>query len=525
MASGSKRIGITTLERAASTDILRMQRFLDAQVAESMRWLLAASMGEGANSSVGSTTTDPLGGVILNGLWARPEVGTVNLFIEPGMAGLVNPDASPNADDSPFKLVLSAGQQTAGALTLTPGGGGTRIDVIEMRRVETVIETTSRDIFNPTTGVFAPALVNKVVQDVLEFRIRLGTPGAGWPGTASGWLPLAVASVPNTATTWNDVTVWDVRPLVGDRVRGPAQTSQTFPIRGRHWWSIEAENVASSFKLSGVCESSYAGWLMGGEIGPSNSGLTDGELTLDGSDVQEPGFVAVADRPVYLYALAPFGLPRWAKYSPSSSGSRVPMSFRGIPVFSMKAPGGHNGVPGSAVSLPTVLGFSASTQLGVALLATNWSASSQLAHAHGIGDGWTHVGKVIGDRDGIVLVPSAGAGTSNATYELEDGVTHPVGATALRVRLQTTFGTPITAPATSTRFVTVGKADATVLWNKHMRSPISGDFFEEVEVPLVAPGALPDGDPVVRPLVYNTAGAGATWSAQRLTVIGWRMGM
>src|SRR5688572_19836722 len=131
--SGGRRMTINTRERAVSNDHNRGWAFNSAAIAELYRHVFDVRSSEnnsGGTELLGSAVTTPLRGVILSGLRARPEIGTVNLFIEPGAALIVDPTGD-DSDDCVLKYVVSDGVQTAGELTLTAGGGGTRIDVIE----------------------------------------------------------------------------------------------------------------------------------------------------------------------------------------------------------------------------------------------------------------------------------------------------------------------------------------------------------------------------------------------------------
>src|ERR1700729_3903361 len=214
MASGDKEMVINSLARAVSTDQTRMQKFANADRAELFRFLLDISMGSDdldANGVLTQYTTqnNPLNAEIIgNGLTVKPVVGALDLLVDPGLLYLLNPDAAP--DDSNYKYVNDAGIGTTGLLAMTANSSGqTRIDVIECQNlVNATAETDNRDIFNPSTGAFNATTVSKAVKGYLTYRVRAGTPGSGFPGTAAGWLPLAVASVPTATTTNDTICFW-----------------------------------------------------------------------------------------------------------------------------------------------------------------------------------------------------------------------------------------------------------------------------------------------------------------------------
>lgn len=528
MASGNKRMVLNTRERLVSTDHNRLQAFAGEHVAEIFRYMSTYLAGEGGAASIIGTTTSPMLSIVLNGLWARPEVGTVNLFIEPGVAGMVNPDASPSSDDSPFKVFKDDGVQLAGQLTLTPGGGGaTRIDVIEFARIEQVEESDNRDIFNPATGLFAPTLVDKVISDRLTYRIRTGTPGGGFPGTASGWTPIAVASVPNTATTWDQCIVWDVRPLVTDLVRAPAQVLQKFPSIGKHYGSAYSDGVFR--RLYGVFESQRDQWRVGGEIGSTLSGLAGGALDLTSAEIIEPGFAGVGSLPWALYAMQPFGLPRWARYSPASSGLRVPLPFRGIPVLSQKTHA-FDGKPVAAVSLPTAFGLGGSSTEGVAVATGAFDAGGTFLNAS-YADGWTRLAGFP-----ATVSPASGANTPDPIYEIQDSTHFPRGAVALRARFATTLNASIANTGFSLQrsvrcldaaSIPIAEVGFEIVGHDSKNTSQAFDTFE-VDIPLHAIASMPNGSQVTRRfhVAYSTSGLVAiTYAAQSMRIVGWKMGM
>lgn len=537
MSSGQQKLVFNTLERAVSDDNNRLQAFLGANAAELMRWMVLATSSEGGASSQFGVTTTPLTAVVLGGLWARPEIGTVNLFIEPGALVMADPDASPSADDSPVKLIVDPGVQVAGTLTLSAGGGGTRIDVIECQRTESVVETQSRDIYDPATGLFTAANVTKVVKQSLTWRIRTGVPGNGYPGSVSGWLPVAIASVPNTATTWNDVILWDVRPLAQDLTSGPAQVSNSWPTLHRTWNTQVNEGAGA--RLSGLATSTIGAYLAGGELGPSGAGYTNGQIPIQAADFLEGGFVATNNRPWYLWAMYPHGLPRWCRYSPASSLVRVPLTPRGVLVFSQKAPTDGRMLASAAITLPTSLGFTTPATSGTVLTSGAYDAAGTLLDSITTGDGWTRFGKggvLPASGNGLDLNPTSGATTSTVVYTLADNVTHPVGATMVRLRIATTisFTGGANQGITMQRSVRVQDttgAEMTTLadWtNLSTGSAAVMNHAFEVDIPLHSLGAaMPTGTPVNRTIEVElgmTGGAPYTFNNQRALIIGWKLG-
>ncbi len=432
MSNGGSQIRHNTRERILSDDHNREQALGGQALAEILRFMFDAQnnldtyaggyevLGTGDSVEAGGG----LRGTVINGLRVRPEVGTTNCFIEPGVAVLIDTSA-PGVDGSKAAFIIDPGVQSTGVLTLTPGSGGSvRIDVIECQRVTAVLEQDNRDIFNPSTGLFTPTLVSKIEAQRMAFRIRTGTAGAGFPGLAEGWMPLAVASVPAAATTWDQVTLWDVRPLASDRVNAPFNSSQDVATFHRARVSTDLA-TASHYKVFGWVETIYGGYRAGGL-------LTDGtndHVDLADTAVQQSGYSFPTDGVWNLYALFPFGLPRWVRYSAAGSGQRVPRGMRGIPVLSTTQ-AGWNGNPLTAgVNSPTVLGLGDSASTNAVLLVSGLVTGGvprgvqyDGAIAHPDATTWT------------TLSPSANTGTNDlgsSTWTLTDNTTHPAHAKAV----------------------------------------------------------------------------------------------
>lgn len=522
--SGQKIEKLNFRERVVSNDWMRMQAFIGAHVADISKWLFSAVSTEGGFPFLIETTTDPLWGIILNGLNVRPEIGTTNLFIQPGVIGMANPDAVPSADDSAFKIWADPGVQLAGLLTLTPGAVGTRIDVIECSRTQVDIESDNRDIFDVLTGLFTPALVPKVHGSQLTFRIRTGTPGGGFAGvgTAAGWMPLAVCSVPSTATTWDDVIVWDVRRLMSDMVRSPAQVTQQFPKQGRNWATYH--EVGGVRTLRGWVETELDESRMGGQFASSISGFAGGALDLLSTEVLESGFAPVANTPWALYMVRPFGLPRWARYSPATTGARQPQPLNGIPVFTQRLPGTHRGKPSTAIALPTGLGLGGTSTDAVVAVTGGFGAGPTFLSGV-VGGGWTRL-----TGPPAVISPAAGAGTGSVRYDLSDNTHWPNGAVAVRLRFRTQLSAVAGTSLDCTRSVQQLDGAGNILTEDLTRftlmSPTGGVLLEffEIEVPLHCFAGMPTGTNITRQFQVVHTVAVFTFALQSCQVMGWRMG-
>jgi hypothetical protein len=520
MSSGQRRVRYNTRERAVSSDPNRAQDFAAAAAAEVLRYMFAATSEDNAagTADAGGTVDSPTTAVVLNGLCARPASGTDVLLVDPGVVAMSDPDTAPSDDDSPWKVVVDPGVQNAGVLVLSPGGGSVRIDVVECKRTDVVLESDNRDVFSPASGLFTAVTVDKVVAGRLTYRIRSGTSGGGFPGTASGWLPLAVVQVNAGATTWDQCEVWDVRPLASDLARQPFDVDDGVATAGRR-----VGYCNSSAVISGIFESTLLGRRAGGKLA-----LT----TLTSSIVQEPGFAAVARRPWYLYAAFPFGLPRWAKYA-SSPSARVPLGFRGVPIFSVKGPADAGGLAGSALTVPTGTGLGGTTQDAAVVAAGYYNFATQFEGIV-VGGGETLVapGSGVGPSTGGSI--SGAPGPFDVTWSLVDNTQHPANAREVLALFSFSFTYPAGGSADGTAIFTVQEIDGlNPIWQRtyreHFREgaafTLNIDF--EMWIPLHALAPLDNATLRTRTIKAHVICSLATTTALDdavLTIKGWRLG-
>lgn len=396
MSSGQRRIVENTRERLLSSDVNRLQTLAAATIADVIRdqhdsILL---MDSGFVSPPPTTVGTPLYGAVLNGLMVVAPVGGVELAVTPGSAILEDPDGqagssvstAPNPDDSIGKLCIDRAGVLAGSGTLVftaNGAGSVRVDVVEMRRSPSLVdETDNRDIFDSGTGLFTAVAVTKIVRDGIQYRIRLGTAGAGFPGAAAGWMPIAVIATPPGAASFDPCTIYDVRPLVTDRADSAAGAralrTATRSERAMRNFKVDTISAAPAYLLSGSFVGSDAGGYNADTLPPSGFDLRDVAN-------HAPGYVPAANALCYVWQLQPHGLPRWVLYSTVAVppfGGRVPLGPRGIWVVTGTGPiatqWSTGDLPSIAIPLPPSSGFDAgSSSIGnVMLAAANDGASA-----------------------------------------------------------------------------------------------------------------------------------------------------
>lgn len=442
MASGNKVIIHNSRERIVSPDLNRAQGFSALQVAEIFRGLMGDSNGiddldGGGNESAPTTIASPVRAEILTGLRCTPQMGNTVVTVTPGVAFFLAPDNI--AEDSRYKYVNDPGV-TLSTLVIAPNPAGTiRIDVIECSWSAIISETDNRDILDLATGAFAPALVDKVRRGVLTYRVRQGTAGAGFPGTASGWLPLCVASVPPASVNNDTVTFWDVRPLVNDRAFGFSRTTNFKPIVRRS--QINAVTLAL---VGGHVDAVLDGRRVGGALRsgtPSAALGVDPAIDFTAAANQASGFALAAKQPYYLYLATPFGLPRWARYTTTSP--RVPQAPKGIPIVS-NTYADLEGRPLTPINMPVATGLGSATMVAVAVAAGYVTSAGAMGQFYANDGEHQLVSTDASTTDPMSLNPTSNvtaAGVNTTRYDLTAGLHYPSHARKILVEFRGTFVT------------------------------------------------------------------------------------
>ncbi len=441
MSQGDKRLVQNIRERIVSADLNDLQTIAAAEKAELLRslyddrvadWYLAPGLQVPIASSSPSLAFDVYGGLMV-----KPDSAGYFL-VQGGVAGFLLPTGL-GTYDSPYRVVVDPGVVTPGSLPFTSnaGGGAPRWDVVECQPVDTLLAQESRYIFNPGTGIASPEVVDKIRAMRLTYRVRLGTPGGGFPGLAAGWAPLAVVCAPAGSSSLLTSDVWDVRPLVRERTR------RSFPVDASTGDGY-APNTAADYRMlttsenrwNGISEAEFNGYVAGGQLlrsTPSQlsqfgattpTGGRFGSFNIDLSDNQS-NYLPGSNAGFYLVALFPYLLPRWQRYSQVAIGSgRVPTGPRGILVATNTVPKTNGIVTG--VAMPTAAQFGGgSTFAGAVLAASQFNgAALQPGGAAGRVHEWTY---------GFPKAQSAIVGsTFQFNFNINDGLHFPPHARRVR---------------------------------------------------------------------------------------------
>lgn len=524
MSSGQKRLLIQSRERAVSTDIARLQTFIAAdQCIRLGHFYNDRRLNYITNPGVAAPVVSiaPVVADIYGGFMVSPDNAT-SLTISGGSMSLLFPDSGGTVDDSAVIFVNDPGVQTLGVLPFTAnGGGGVRVDLVECQPVDTLLESDSRDIFVPATGLFAPATVEKVRAFRMTYRIRLGTPGGGLPALATGWLPLTVAIVPVGAADFGSCDFYDVRPLVEERV-APQPINGT---RGRARVNDAEFQVISNsgaMTIQGFAETVFGGYRAGGWLRRSTAygaggtrtgaGNADGDPTfinLELAENQALGYTLTSSGLITVGAFFPGGLPRWVRYSESAIGGgfgRVPQGPRGILMLTDGQPG-KNGIY-SPQGLPAQIGIASAPGAALASIRLDAAGASPLGST--AVDGWTFV-----QYDGHLKNDNAGTRTTSfCEWFINPAIDIPRNARFARLTV-----VPVLTPGTGFILrLTVADSAGNVFYNHVMEENVPFT----VDVPMLGM-RVPDDPVLPLDLRIQATGINISASSQQLIVEGWKL--
>jgi hypothetical protein len=558
MSSGERTIKYNTDEQILSDDLNRQQRFRGSDAAEVWRHLVNApdvfseALGSWHNfesfpSDIEASVLDPGKGIradVFEGLLVIPQAGTNSLFVTPGLVGFHDPDGQagssnpqdPNPADSSYKLVYeNAGIKQLEQLKVLPNAGpGIRIDIVECQRVELVEEQDNRNIFDINIAGFVPVLVDKVTVSRLNYRVRQGVPSAGMPDLAQGWLPLAVISLPDPSENTEEMTFWDVRPVIRDRALRPYRggNGQYTKLRTDMFYANNVTNPGVSVPVAGTIRGeSLQGYTAGGTLfkGTPTATMGNGDVAyIDVLDVenQEPGFLPLAANQIYyLWACFPKWLPRWVRYTETISGAqRLPNGPKGIPVVSKTAPlSGFHNFPTAPIVMPLSTGLVDSASEAVCLAALPSSGAALPASARSDGEM-----TLFFDAAGSVLPTSTTAVKDD--YKLVEGTHFPPNARAVKVILQATFtGAPAGDVYLDEQLNMLHNGTSSIIGidrhSSHYDLDLGGNavVIRTHVISRIPPAAGNPGPDIEFSIDWNPTGAAVVKSAEQLRVVGWKL--
>jgi hypothetical protein len=536
MASGTKRLIVNTRERAVSNDLNRLQTFKDADLAELLRYIGGVSgFADTWTGDLSESLLPNTNGLVVNGLLVSPINGTLSLLVSPGIALL---NATGDADDSVWKFVRDPGVSVAGALTIAAGGGGgIRIDVIEVQVLDYIAEYSSRDVFDPSTGLFAATTVNKVGQARLSYRVRSSVaPGTGYPGTVNGWLPLAAISVPATAVSLDDCVMWDLRPLWKDAATGLYRDARdSVRVRRLQQYMEEAYTTPTTCYCIVHDEGEALFNTVQGYAGNINGSKID--LWLSSTNplsIWENGLTAFTDkRPWYVWACYPAGIRNWRKYT--ATGTRRPWGHPGILTLSQTPPT-WQGYPSTLIAVPENTGLYLATSyaniVACGLTGIPDGGAVSLPSA-GLGDGnWIYPAMSDASLAHVHAAMPSGTFIGESLYALTDNVYFPANAHAIKVSVWRSFSTAKIAGLSRVRAIVYSAGVTKTGWK--LAAPMfTGAYVYqvvEIEIPLLPPAFDPTTPAITRVIglewfgdIYPSGAPLPTLDEEFIQVTAWRM--
>lgn len=305
-----------TLERAVSGDLNDLQSI-------EARFLSEMARFEFSEKRVADPLAETVVNVILGGLLVTPNGNDVS--VSAGAMAQYSPTMlpAPGPLDSLYRLSRTSVSTTVAM----PAPGATTYYLVEAQMVEVVTLSQNRDIYNPGTSTFAPALVTKQTERQIAFQVVVG--GANAPAPTGGdWVPIAIVRRPGGGGPVASSDIIDVRRLLSDR-RSPAPALRraavdtVTPAANEIACSIEFDGAGGRRAVVGSPDGSAAAYL-------------------------SPSTVLAASTTYYAY-LAP-----WSAFllAPRQFGT---VQYEGVFVVSDVAPA-SGGTNGGALDLPPPFG-------------------------------------------------------------------------------------------------------------------------------------------------------------------------
>jgi hypothetical protein len=347
--------------------------------------------------------------------------------------------------------------------------------------------------------------------------------------------------VPDGTTSIDDVTFWDVRPLVDDRAFGPSRVNKEFVSQWEHL-DLAVEQTTTSGterRLAGYAYGElwspvFGATRVGGRIRKGTPGGDPDYVDLLDSENQEPGFsLSSAGELYYVWLLFPEDLPRWVRYLDAAVGGvRVPSGTEGIAVVTTIGPYFDNpGVPVSPITLPGVTGLTNTVQRGRCILSS--ASTPGLAPGAAIVSG----GWVYPEYGPSAIAPSGVSNDSIDEYLLNAGVDFPQNARTVIVRVRCTingssgnvfsYGTKITVQETlgGTLIAQASQKGLITVQTQGLLGSAGAIEFEAA-IPRFAPWANEAASPSDDIFFTVTWALGGTYSSKttpQLDVIGWEI--
>lgn len=398
--SGNDNLLMNNLERALSTDINDLQSIEARVLAELFRYTFRAR-------ALGLPFVESNRNIAM-GLAVSASGSDVSV----SQGVLLQQSATlapiPGALDSSYRL---ARLDTPTVVT-GPVPGVNTWYLLEAQMVQAVVTSAVRDIYNPGTQTFAPALVPKIVAQTIQFQLVAGALGQLPLPSGGDWVPVAGVLWP--AGGGAPLRIVDMRPLPDVEEGGFTLSSEAVHQRVN---TATLPDTPSSDVLVGARTFNAQG-RMGGTV--------SGVFNPTAADFVEPGTVIAANQWFYLY------LASWSALGLKPQNAQpAPSAFRGVLVLSATPPVTGSLVPSAAITLPAPYGALAVSAGAVCVGAfrrnaanTGWVQSSE-TRGRGI---------VASGANAIVVNTSAAGPAASQTVAVNLSTFVPRHARSIRLR-------------------------------------------------------------------------------------------
>lgn len=173
------RLVINPRERPLSSDINQAESVLDRSMRQVMDSLFLART---SNTSSASNPSGPISGFI-GDAFKVDRVTDTEVSLRAGLGFLVDTSAQTanisgisGLDDlARYKPVYLSTAQTISGIPAAPVSPQTRFDIVEVRMNRVLGDASSRDVLDPSTGVFAPGSVFKSLGFALDGNVGIVT--------------------------------------------------------------------------------------------------------------------------------------------------------------------------------------------------------------------------------------------------------------------------------------------------------------------------------------------------------------
>lgn len=317
---------INVRERPLSSDIMDMQAIGSRVLEDAMKWLHTSQFREALHSSFWEENPGPL----VMGLQVSYVPATNEINMSPGMLMQFSTTLvpTPGSLDSAFRVAFNRSE----VQIPLPNPGAATWYLLEAQMVENTTLSQNRDVLDPSTGTFKPALVPKRKEFNITTQWKAGTTTNLPTPTGGDWIGIFGVLIQVGGTISFPTThIRDMRTLPSMRAFGGTDyQSQRRPIVPFLASGSTPDNLLDNIIISvkeAWTNKSASGQYPAVQMRFGNPGGSSGANV---SSILEPGQILTAETWYYVYFAGWFGL------APEDVGNSVEQ--RGVLVATTKQP-------------------------------------------------------------------------------------------------------------------------------------------------------------------------------------------